>query len=61
MASGKPRLPPLVLSTQGVEWLQWSEHRTDSLRGKIGCFWVFLRYHAGGSFTEVHTGAICCM
>lgn len=61
MASGKPRLPLLVLSTQGVEWLQRSESRTDSLRGKIGCFWGFLRYHAGGSFTEVQTWAICCV
>lgn len=56
MASGKPCLPLLVLST-AMEWMPWSESRTESLRGKIVHYWIFLRYHAV-SFTGEHTWAV---
>lgn len=56
MASGKPRLPLLVLST-AMEWMPWSESRTESLRGEIVHYWIFLRYHAV-SFTGVHTWVV---
>lgn len=42
-----------------MEWLLWSESRTDSLEVKLVISSV-LRYHAG-ILTEVHTWAICLM